>query len=162
MRRHGRVAVAVLAVAAIIWSANCAAQTVVHGADSLFVSPTLKLAWGVLKGKAEADTRVVIRVLNVAGEYRFLRVDGVDPFTKARIVFVETLALDKAADVSIGRAKFADHPSTELHLFRDEASLRTNSAAMVVYYLGVPDTAPEFTAPEAMGAYLGRMLGIAR
>ena len=151
-----------LTVAAAMWASAAAAQSVVHGADSLFSSPTVRLAWGVLKGKTEADTQVVIRVANVAGEYRFLRVDGVDPFTKARVVFVEELPLDKTADVAISRAKFADHPSTELHLFRDEAAMRAKRAATVVYYLGVPDTTPEFASRDTLDAYLNQMIDIGR
>ncbi len=161
MRRYRSVVAACLAVAAM-WASVAAAQTKVHGADSLFAAPTIKLAWGVLKGKTEADTRVVIRVVNVAAEYRFIRVDGVDPFTKAQVVFVEAATLEKTADISIARSKFADHPSTELHLFRDEAAMRAQNAALVVYYLGVPDTTPEFATADAMNAYLNKMLGIGR
>jgi hypothetical protein len=161
MRRCG-VAIAACVAMVAMWASAAAAQNKVHGADSLFVSPTVKLAWGVLKGKTEADTQVVVRIVNVAGEYRFLRVDGVDPFTKAHAVFVEARPLDKTAEFSVARAKFADHPSTEIHLFHDEAAMRAKSAALVVYYLGVPDTTPEFATADAMNAYLDKMLGIAR
>ena len=40
--------------------------------------------------------------------------------------------------------------------------MRAKSAALVVYYLGVPDTTPEFATADAMNAYLDKMLGIAR
>lgn len=161
MRRYGGAIAASLAVVAM-WASTAAAQTRVHGADSLFNSPTVKLAWAVLKGQSEFETQVVIRVANVAEEYRFMRVDGIDPFTKAHAVFVEPVALEKTTDISIARAKFADHPSTELHLFRDGAAMRAKNAALVVYYLGVPDTTPEFATADAMNAYLDKMLGIER
>ncbi len=160
MRRYGSAAACL--VVAVMWVSVAVAQTKVHGADSLFNAPTVKLAWGVLKGKTEADTQVVIRVVNVAGEYRFLGVDGVDPFTKAHAVFVEAQPLDKTADISIVRSKFADHPSTELHFFRDETAIRAKNATLVVYYLGVPDTTPEFATADAMNAYLNKILGIGR
>lgn len=159
MRRYGNAVAACLA-AAVMWASAAAAQTKVHGADSLFNAPTLKLAWGVLKGKTEADTQVVIRLVNATSEYRFVQVDGVDPFTKAHAVFVDARPLDKTADISIVRAKFTDHPSTELHLFRDEAAMRAKAPALVVYYLGVPDTTPEFTTADAMDSYLNKILGI--
>ncbi|MGQ0674573.1 MAG: hypothetical protein ACT4N4_00540 [Rhodospirillales bacterium] len=161
MRRFGGTIAAYLVVAAM-WASAATAQTRVHGADSLFISPTIKLAWAVLKGRSESETRVVIRVANVAGEYRFIRVDGIDPFTKAHAVFMEPAALEKTADVSIARAKFADHPSTELRLFRDAAAMRGQNAALVIYYLGVTDTTPEFTTADAMSAYLNKILGIGR
>lgn len=161
MRPHRGASAAFFAVVAM-WASVVVAQTKVHGADSLFDTPTVKLAWGMLKGKTEADTLVVIRVVNVAAEYRFIRVDGSDPFTKAQVVFVEATALGKTVDISIARSKFADHPSTELHLFRDEAAMRAQNAALVVYYLGVPDTTPEFATADAMNTYLNKMLGIGR
>jgi hypothetical protein len=142
----------------ITWAPGSVAQPKVHGADSLFVTPTVKLAWGVVRGKAEADAQVVIRVLNVAGEYRFMRVDGVDPFTKAHAVLAEGRPLGASTDIAIVRDKFVDHPSVELHFFRDEAALRAQNAALVVYYLGVPDTTPEFATAAAMDAYFSKML----
>jgi len=161
MSPRGRVVTAV-AAAGLLWAAQAAAQTVVHGADSLFSAPTLKLAWAVLKGRTEPETRVVIRVANVTDAYRFIRVDGVDPFTKARTVFAVPALVEKTIDISIVRVRFADHPSAELHLFRDEMAMRANDAALVVYYLGVPDTTPEFAAPAAAEAYFEKMLGPGR
>jgi hypothetical protein len=137
-------------------------QTRIHGADSLFVSLAVKLAWAVLKGKTEADTTVVIRVVNVTGDYRFLSVDALDPFTKDRAVLDRGRRFDRTTDLSIVRARFADHPSAEISLFRTEDGLRQNKPELVVYYLGVPDTTPEFQSADAMNAYLDKMLGIAR
>jgi hypothetical protein len=148
--------------AAMLWVAAAAAQTRVHGADSLFSASTLKLAWAVLKGRVESETRVVIRIVNIAGAYRFIRVDGVDPFTKARAAFADPIPLGKTADISVARTRFADHPSAELHLFHDEAAVRANKAALIVFYLGVPDTTPEFMSPAAVEAYFDRMLGAGR
>jgi hypothetical protein len=91
-----------------------------------------------------------------------VRVDGVDPFTKAHIRFVEGRSLGQGTDIFIVRDRFADHPSVELHLFRDEAGMRAKNAALVVYYLGVPDTTPEFVTFDAMDAYLNKRLEIGR
>jgi hypothetical protein len=134
------------------------AQQVVHGADSTFIAPTVKLAWVVRRGASESETLVVIRVIAVDASYRFIRVDGVDPFTKDRTVFVAARPLDRAADVAIPRAQFADHPSTEFHFFASAEEAAANRAALTVFYLGVPDTTPEFRDQRETEAYLDRIL----
>jgi hypothetical protein len=131
---------------------------VVHGADSLFVSPSVKLAWAVRRGASEADTLVIIRVVPAGAAYRALRVDGVDPFTKEHKVFVPARALAGETDVAIPRAAFADHPSTEFRFFTSTEAAAANAPTLTVFYLGVPDTTPEFPGQSEADAYLERML----
>ena len=133
------------------------AQEVVHGADSIFVSPSVKLAWAVKRGASEAETLVVIRIIADAS-HRIIRVDGVDPFTRDRRVFVAARAFDRKTDLSIPRAQFADHPSTEIHFFASAEDAAANRAKLTVFYLGVPDTTPEFAERGQAEAYLDRML----
>jgi hypothetical protein len=148
-----------LIVALMLMSAGTApAQDVVHGADSLFVSPTVKLAWAVRRGTSEADTLVIIRVVPAGAAYRALRVDGVDPFTKEHKVFVAARALVGETDVAIPRAAFADHPSTEFRFFASTEAAAANAPTLTVFYLGVPDTTPEFPGQREADAYLERML----
>ncbi len=75
-----------------------------------------------------------------------IRVDGVDPFTKDRKVFVAARPLDRETDLAIPRAQFADHPSTEIHFFASAEDAAANKPKLTVFYLGVPDTTPEFAA----------------
>src|SRR5688572_15863094 len=91
-----------------------AAQQAVHGENSIFTSPSVKLGWAVKRGPSEVETLVVVRVIS-DGSHRAVRVDGVDPFTKDRKVFVSARPLERETDLSIPRASFADHPSTEFH-----------------------------------------------
>ena len=53
-------------------------------------------------------------------------------------------------EVRIARADFADFPRTELRFWASW----TESPALVVYYLGVPDTTPEFANEATLDAYL--------
>lgn len=139
-----------------------AAQTVVHGADSLYAGPTVKLAWAMLKGGSEETTRVILRVVNIADAYRYVRADGVDPFTKQRATFAEPRPLPARIDLSIPRARFADHPSLELLLDASADALTPGRAALTIYYLGVPDTTPEFLTEKDADAYLTKMLAAAK
>ena len=129
---------------------------VVHGADSVFSEPHLGIVWGVLKNQAEERTMVVIRVSNPAGRYAHVTVDGVDPFTQRRVALVESMPLGASADIRMPRASFADLPRREIHLYATGVDWRTGRPGLTVYYLGVPDTTPEFTTEAALEAYLAR------
>jgi hypothetical protein len=146
------------AVFGILLGSPLAAQdTRVHGENSTFTSPSVKLSWAVKRGASEADTLVVIRIVADAS-HRFIRLDGVDPFTKDHKVFAAR-PLDRETDLSIPRASFADHPSTEFHFFASAEDAAANRPKLTVFYLGVPDTTPEFALPGDAEAYLARMLG---
>ena len=126
----------------------------VHGADSVFASPGIGIVWGMLRGPTEEQTLVVTRVGNPMARYAYLRVEGVDPFTGRRTAVVEGVPLGARADVRASRAGFADFPRREFHLYATEADWRARKPALTVYYLGVPDTTPEFTSEAALDAYL--------
>jgi hypothetical protein len=126
----------------------------VHGADSVFASPGIRIVWGVLRAPTEEETVVVTRITNPMARYAYLRVEGVDPFTGRRTAVVEGAPLETRADVKSPRAGFADFPRREIHLYASEADWRARKPALTVYYLGVPDTTPEFTSQAALDAYL--------
>jgi hypothetical protein len=129
----------------------------IHGENSEFAHPTVKLVWAVQRGANEDTTMVVIRLVNSGNAYRTVRVDGVDPFTKDRAVLVPARDLGATADVRIPRSRFATHPSAEIHLFRSATEVQENRPALTVYYLGVPDTTPEFADAQRMEAHLAAM-----
>lgn len=146
-----------LGLAAAFLICPAAAQQVVHGENSTFVSPTVKLAWAVKRGASEAETLVIVRVI-ADTNYGVIQVEGVDPFTKDRKVFISR-RLDRETDVSIPRAQFADHPSTEFHFFAGGDDAAVSKPKLTVFYLGVPDTTPEFSNQPDAEAYFARMLG---
>jgi hypothetical protein len=144
------IALLALPLLAPVWAQ---AETV-HGADSVFVSPRVGIAWGVLRALTEEETVVVTRVTNSMARYAYIRVEGVNPFTGRRTAVVEGAPLGEWADVKSPRAGFADFPRREIHLYATEAEWRARKPSLTVYYLGVPDTTPEFTSQAALDAYL--------
>jgi len=126
----------------------------VHGGDSVFLSPGISIAWGVLRAPTEEETVVVTRISNPVARYAYLRVEGVNPFTGRRTAVIEGMPLGARADVKSPRAGFADFPRREIHLYATEAEWRARRPLLTVYYLGVPDTTPEFTSQAALDAYL--------
>jgi len=56
--------------------------------------------------------------------------------------------------VRIARPRFADTPRTEWRFYASEAAVAAGPAALTVYYVGVPDTTPEFADPGKLDPYL--------
>jgi len=127
----------------------------VHGVADAFARQGVALAWGVLRGKSETDTIVVIRVETSAPGYAFVSADGIDPFTQQRKSLRSPTRAGGGVDLEIPRAHFADFPRTE---FKFAAAESASAPTLIVYYLGVPDTTPEFPTRDALGRYLADRL----
>jgi hypothetical protein len=125
-------------------AAGAAAASEMHGSLDAFAARGVALAWGVLRGKDEATTQVVVRVEADRARYGALAVAGVDPFTRASQPLVPVAPLDGVRIVRIPRARFADLPRTEWRFFAGAAPAAGDAASLLVFYQGIPDTTPEF------------------
>ena len=146
-----------IAALALVAQAS-AAPLAVHGSGDGFATPGAALAWAIARGASEASTFVVVRVAVDRSRFPWLSVVGVDPFTKAELVRVPPTAVDATYDVRMARSTIADHPNTEFRFYASEGDARAGAAALVVYYHGVPDTAPEFADAAKLSQYLADRL----
>lgn len=156
MNRRGLLAaLPVLALARL----DTAGAAEVHGAAEAFAAPGIGLAWGILRGPDDDSTRVLLR-MDVDAMYADVTVVGIDPFTRAS----QTLMASGrgAIVVAASRAQFGQFPRTEVRLFRDRDHAPAAAADLVVYYLGVPDTTPEFADAAKLDAYLDQRLAALR
>ena len=148
-----------VATATLCMGLACAAFDVrgqaLHGVADAFARPGVALAWGVLRGKSDADAIVVVRIETTSPAYAFVAVDGVDPFTQQRRPLQAPIRAAAGVDVRVPRASFADFPRTE---FGFAAADKAAEPTLVVYYLGVPDTTPEFSSEDALSRYLADRL----
>lgn len=133
-----------------------------HGSADIFSAPGVALAWAVLRGATEATTEVVIRIDADPGMFASLAVVGGDPFTKGERPILPLTSTAGGIDIRVPRAHFADFPRTELRLFASARPAPDAAPALVVFYLGVPDTAPEFPSATALEAYLVTRIAQAR
>jgi len=122
----------------------------VHGASDAFAGDGVAIVWGVLRGASEENTIVVLRIAADARRYSRVEVAGVDPFTRDTKIRFAASALGTALDVRLPRAGFADLPRTELRF--------SGAEPLLVYYLGIPDTTPEFATAAALEAHLALRL----
>lgn len=151
-----RMAIACFALAA------AAAIAEEHGKTDVFVARGLALAWAVARGPDEARTFVVIRVVTDPAEIGALSVTGRDPFTKAEHVWMRAARSSGRVDVRIPRTGFADFPRTELRFYAPGAEASAAQPRIEVFYLGVPDTTPEFADGSRLEAYLDDRIAKAR
>ena len=124
-----------------------------HGADGVFVVPEAGIVWAVLKQSSGDKATVWLRIINSARKFSHVAVDGVDPFSKKRERVEAGIKLEAEARLASDRDTFSDLPSREVHLYRTAAAMRANIPTLTVYYLGVPDTTPEFSTRSAMEEY---------
>ena len=130
-----------------------AAPESLHGADGIFVSPDVAIVWAVLKQPSGDKATVWLRIVNSTRKFSHVAVEGVDPFTKKREPIEVGIRLEASALIASDRDTFSDLPSREVQLYRSAADLRASKPTLTVYYLGVPDTTPEFSTRAAMDEY---------
>ena len=134
----------------------------VHGVSDAFAAPGVALAWAVARAQGAGDATVVLRVETDNARYPYAGMIGVDPFTRQTKAILAPAAIADRTDIAVPRAHFADFPRTELRLYASEPALRAGTAALVIYYLGVPDTTPEFAATAALESSLNDRIARAR
>ena len=133
-----------------------------HGSADAFAAPGVTLAWGVLRGATESTTLVVVRIAAARDAFASVAVVGLDPFTQRQQPLLGATPVTADIDIRVPRAHFADFPRTELRLYGMPDAGGTGAPALVVYYLGVPDTTPEFASEAALESYLVQRIARAR
>lgn len=128
-----------------------------HGAHEIFVSPDAAIVWAVLKAPTGDKAAVWLRIVNTAKKFSHISIDGVDPFSKIRERVQPGIPLQTEARIESDRDSFSDLPSREVHFYRSEADLRAEKPTLTVYYLGVPDQAPEFSTRAALDSYFSKV-----
>ena len=129
-----------------------------HGHSDAFSAQGVAIAWGVSRGNSEDTTSIVLRIAADPRVFAAVAVDGVDPFTSERKPALEKKLLTTPVEVRIPRSRFADFPRTELRFFGAGADA-AGAPRLTVYYLGVPDTTPEFNTESQLEGYLARRIG---
>jgi hypothetical protein len=135
-----------------------AAPREVHGAHDAWAEPGLALAWGVLRGRDEASTRVVIRIEADAKRHAHIAATGRDPFGGGTVALPVQRGADGAVLIDVPRSHFAEHPRTELRFHAPGAA----EVALLVYFQGVPDTTPESASAAQLEADLRMRIARAR
>jgi hypothetical protein len=156
MKLHLLRAIAVCAFAAPFMSAAEAAEVPreMHGSADALAVPGMALAWGVLRGADEHATLVVIRIVTEPAVFPDVAVSGSDPFADGQKLLRAMTPSPGSIDLRTTRAHFAQFPRTELRFYAPAGAGAARTPALLVFYLGVPDTTPEFADEAQLDAYL--------
>lgn len=160
-RRHALLRTMALGAALVLPRVPLAAPREVHGASDVYAEPGLALAWAVLQASAGADPGEATVVLTIEldpARYAQLDVQGRDPFGGGRRTWRERSASTPTVAVSALRRQFDDVPRTDVRLYAAGAT----EPALLVYYVGVPDTTPEYRTPMLLAAGVRERLVRAR
>jgi hypothetical protein len=153
-RRKGLAAAALLAFLFLVRPAPASAEgEQIHGENSSFLGQGVAMVWGILRGTRVEDTQAILRIALAGGRYADVSVEGVDPFTGERQELLPRRPLDALLDVWMLRERFADLPRREIHFFEKSDGM-TGPASLTVYFMGLPDTTPEFDSERALYRYL--------
>jgi hypothetical protein len=126
-----------------------------HGMSDAFAAPGVAMAWGVARGASERATVVVARIVTDPATYPWLAVTGSDPFTHRVEPMLAATQSAGVIEVRSPRVHFADLPRSEFRFYPSVAAAQQDLPSLVVFFLGVPDTTPEFATEDKLQAYLG-------
>ena len=129
----------------------------VHSENSSFVGNGVAMVWVVLRGTSEEDTQVILRIVPAGGDFATVSLDGVDPFTQQRREILARRLLGSGVDVRTSRATFADFPRREIHFYATGGQ-QAQGPSLTVYFMGLPDTSPEFNSETALKQYVNDTL----
>jgi hypothetical protein len=139
-----------------------AAPKEVHGSGEAYAAPGVVLVWGIVPGADEASTRVVLRIVADPKTYPAVAAVARNPFSNAERALLPNTATAGPVELRVPRSQYADFPRTEVRLYESAASAQADAPSLVVFYLGVPDTTPEFTTEAALQSYFADRIARAR
>ena len=154
LRTVPALALGALAAAFVAASQAAEAPLAMHGSADTFAAPGMALAWAVLRGADETTTKVVIRIVTDPAVFSDVAVAGSDPFTGERQAMLGIAPSAGSIDLKMPRAHFAAFPRTELRFYAPASPAAVRTESLLVFYLGVPDTTPEFVDEPKLDAYL--------
>ena len=126
----------------------------IHGMADAYAGEGVALAWAVLRGANEAATVVVLRIVADPDLYPVVAATGSNPFSQTTRSLLPATPNAGSVELRAARAQFADFPRTELRFYGSAPAAQSDMPRLAVYYLGVPDTTPEFATEASLAAYL--------
>ena len=134
-------------------------ETEYQGADSVFEKDRIVILWAILKGQDEASSWVYTKIIKSEGNpFHFFSLEAIDPFSKGKEWVVKGQKLEKENVVKSIRTSFKDKTSRRILFYRNKEASEKETPDMTVFYMGVPDTAPEVLSEKEMDNYFQKAL----
>jgi hypothetical protein len=152
-----------LALLALIWivCGNPAAygQKEYHGADSVFRAEGIGVIWAVLKGSDDASSQVYIKIIgsgDALNRFQTFSIMAIDPFSNTSEWVVNGEKLRRDNLITSSRAAFRDKPLRKILFFKNIDRRKKGKPDLVIYYMSIPDTAPEFLTEKQLEDYFSK------
>jgi len=132
-----------------------------HGADSVYQREGVVILWAILKGPDEESSWVCLRLVNLKGPsnpFLIFSVEAVDPFSKEKEWITKGIRLENVNSVRSRRSFFKEKTGRRILFYGSAEEFQSEKPAMAVFYLGVPDTAPELLSEKDMETYFDQAL----
>lgn len=143
-----------LSMAGTVSNAEPASGREFHGASDAFAAEGVAIAWAILRAATADDATVVIRIARDVAAHPALGVVAVDPFSGQSQPVRAAAPAGGVVDIPSPRRRFADFPRTEVKLYTSVQPAPAEAPALTIFYLGVPDTTPEFDSEAKLRAWL--------
>ena len=154
-----RLAIVVFLSSAVLPAAAAHGATqILHGADSTFRSDALGICWGIVKVPDTGALEVVIRirVLEPAqNRFKSFAVEAFHPFTGAAEWIVVRKPLEATNDIRTPREDFKRLGGRRIRFYTGATGPEDQAPDLIVEYLGIPDTSPEFSRFDELEHYFG-------
>ncbi len=129
-----------------------------HGSDSFFKTNGISIFWAILKGSEESNSWVFVKIINQEDNLKqFLAFSliATDPFSDSEEWIIKGEKLKKENIIKLNRESFKKMMGKTFFFYQSEKieDYQNEMPDMIVYYLSVPDTAPEFLTLEKLEAY---------
>jgi hypothetical protein len=129
---------------------------ILHGADSSFRSNALGICWGILKSQTSDTLQVVIRIQILdsgSNSFRSFAVKAIHPFTGESEEIAARQPLRIHNDVITPREDFKRLGGRQVLFFQSTTGPEDQIPDLIVEYLGIPDTTPEFSDSDKLESY---------
>lgn len=132
-----------------------------HGADSVFQAEGLAIFWAILKGEDDEHSLVYIKLISTAAAekpFQHYHVLAVNPFSKEEEWVIKGENFAEQNLLKLNRAAFRNKMERRFFFYTSETVTEDQKPDMIVYYQGIPDTAPEFLEETQIEQYFENAL----
>jgi len=137
-----------------------------HGADAIFQAEGTAIFWAILKGDDDEHSLVFINIVateKTASPFRKFSLQAMDPFSKEKKWVFTDKVFEQNNLIKLNRASFRNLMERRFFFYMKDKSALGSRPDMTVYYMSIPDTAPEFLDESSLHSYFkGAMARLAK
>lgn len=137
-----------------------------HGADAIFQVEGIAIFWAILKGDDDEHSLVFINIVSTGktpSPFRKFSLQAMDPFSKEKKWLFTDKVFEKNNLIKLNRATFRNMMERRFFFYMKNEPALDSSPDMTVYYMSIPDTAPEFLDESSLLSYFkGALVRLAK